>query len=284
MKIGAIIQARTSSSRLPRKVLKELPYGSGITVLQQVIRRLNKSKKVNEIIVATTTDPEDKKIVKIAESENVKWFRGSKEDVLGRYYSAANENNLDLVIRVTSDCPCIDSELVDLAIKEHLKTESDYTSNDSRTFPRGLGTEVINFKTLEKAFKDTQHDYEREHVTPYIYKTRPDLFKITLVKTPEKLNCPEIRITLDTEEDYVLLCIIFDYLYYENMFFKARDIIQIFQRKPWLELINKKIAQKKIYDTLNEEMKEVIRICELQDLKRAKEFLESQNIAKFTKV
>jgi spore coat polysaccharide biosynthesis protein SpsF len=277
MKIGTIIQARTSSTRLPKKVLKELPYGSGITVLQQVVRRLKRSKKIKEIIIATTTYVEDEAIVKVAQSENVKWFRGSREDVLDRYYSAAKENNLGIIIRITSDCPCIDPHIVDGVIEKHLKTYSDYTSNClRRTFPHGLDTEVISFNALKIAYKEARQDFEREHVTPYIYKTRPDLFKITLVEAPKALKFPDIRITLDTEEDYVLLCAVFDYLYPRNKFFSAEDITKLFKKKPWLKLINKKIMQKKIFSSLEEEIREAITLCDLQDLKRAKEFLSSR--------
>ena len=139
MKIGAIVQARTSSTRLPEKVLLELPYGSGITVLQQVIRRLKASEKINQIIIATTTDDADDKIISIAKKENVQFFRGSKENVLERYYLAAKENDLDVIVRITSDCPCIDTPIVDSIINEHVNSKSDYTSNTLiRTYPDGL--------------------------------------------------------------------------------------------------------------------------------------------------
>ena len=107
--IGAIIQARTSSTRLPGKVLLELPYGSGITVLQQVIRRLKQSKKIDTIVVATTEDKADDAIVDIASRESVSSFRGSKENVLERYYLAAKSFGLETIVRITSDCPCIDA-------------------------------------------------------------------------------------------------------------------------------------------------------------------------------
>jgi spore coat polysaccharide biosynthesis protein SpsF len=274
MTTGAIVQARTSSTRLPKKVLKELPYGSHITVLQQVIRRLKRSRRITEIIIATTTDSEDKAIVKLAQNENVKWFRGSKEDVLSRYYLAAKQNKLDIVVRITSDCPCIDPEIIDLIIGEHLRTKSDYTTNAlKRTFPHGIDAEVINFNTLEKVFLEAEQDYEREHVTPYIYKTRPELFNITLIEAPKKLISPDIRITLDTEEDYALLCAVFDYLYPENKFFITKDIIELFKRKPWLEYINAKVVQKKVYNTLTEEIEETLRILDLQDLKMAQNYI-----------
>jgi spore coat polysaccharide biosynthesis protein SpsF len=271
MTIGAIVQARTSSTRLPDKVLKALPYGSQTTVLQQVIRRLKRSKKTAEIIVATTTDSDDKAIVKVAQSENVKWFRGSKDDVLSRYYLAAKRNKLDVIVRITSDCPCIDAEIIDSIIGRHLRTKSDYTTNTlTRTFPHGLDTEVINYHTLVQANNKAEQYFEREHVTPYIYKTRPDLFKITFVEASKRLNFPDIRVTLDTEEDYALLCAVFDYLYPQNKFFAAKDIIDLFKSKSWLKLINKNVTQKKAFMTADEEIKEAIRILELQGLRKAK--------------
>ena len=132
----------------------------------------------------------------------------------------------------------------------------------------------MNFNTLEQANNKAEKYFEREHVTPYIYKTRPELFKITLVEASKKLNFPDIRVTLDTEEDYALLCAVFDYLYHENELFGIEDIIKLFKRKPWVKLINSKIVQKKIHNSLEEEIQETIKVCDLQDLKKAKEYLE----------
>ena len=275
MKIAAIIQARISSTRLPGKVLKELPFNSGITCLEQVIRRLKKSKKIDDIVIATTEDKEDNEIVDIAKKEDVKYFRGSKENVLSRYYFAAKKNNIDVVVRITSDCPCIDVDITDLTIDAHINKAVDYTSNSlTRTYPHGLDVEVFNFNALEEAYKNATKYYEKEHVTPYIYKN-PQKFKINIVKAPKELYASDIRITLDTEEDYALLCAVFDYLYPKNEYFNAYDIVNLFNKeKPWLKLINKKVVQKKILNTLEEEIKEAIKILDLQDLKRARDFLE----------
>jgi len=261
MKIAAIIQARTSSTRLPGKVLKELPY------------KLKKSKKLNDIIIATTKDKEDNEIIDIAKKENVKYFRGSKENVLSRYYFAAKENNIDIIIRVTSDCPCIDVDITDLTIDDHINKMADYTTNSLvRTYPHGLDVEVINFNSLEKAYKNATKDYGKEHVTPYINRN-PQKFKINIIKAPKELYAPDTRITLDTEEDYALLCAVFDYLYPQNKYFNACDIVNLFKEKPWLKLINKKVIQKKIFDTLEEELKEAIKILDLQDLNKARHFI-----------
>lgn len=248
MKIGAVIQARTSSTRLPGKVLKNLPCSSEITVLQQVIRRLKKSKKLDRLIVATTIDKEDAEIVKLAEKEAVQWFRGSLENVLERYYFSAKEHNLDIVVRITSDCPCIDPEIVDLLLEQHVKENADYTSNIlTRTYPRGLDVEVLNFAALEKACREARYAFEKEHVCPYIYKTNPGIFKIQSIKAPAELTAPEIRITIDTEEDYTLLCAVFDCLYFENEYFNAYDIVKLFKDKPQFALINNKVVQKKAF-------------------------------------
>jgi spore coat polysaccharide biosynthesis protein SpsF len=274
MRIAAVIQARVSSTRLPGKVLKELPYGSGITVLEQVIRRVKRCKKLSDVIVATTTEKEDDELVSIAQREEAKHFRGSKEDVLSRYYFASKENDLEILIRITSDCPCIDAEVVDSVIEKHMATKADFTSNTLvKTFPHGLDTEVLNFDALEKAHFEAKQTFEREHVCPYIYKSNPQMFKISAVEAPQRLRAPDIKITLDTEQDYALLCTVFDYLYPENEFFDTEDIIKLFHNKPWLKMINKKVIQKKMFDSLEDELAEAVHLLDLQELKRAKEIL-----------
>jgi len=270
--IGAVIQARTSSTRLPGKVLLDLPYGSGITVLQQVIRRLKRSKKIDTIVIATTDEPADDKIVEIAAKENAICFRGSKENVLERYYLAAKKHELDTVVRITSDCPCIDASLVDATIQHHIAESADYSV--SRSFPQGLDNEVFSFAALETAYKKATKGYENEHVTPYIYKTNPGAFKLCTLNAPKEFCDPEMRITIDTEEDYALLCVLFDNLYIQDKYFDAKDIIRLFKKKPWIRLINKRIVQKKILDTVDQEITEALKIIGLNDLKRAKKIFE----------
>lgn len=238
MKTGAIIQARTSSTRLPQKVFKELPYGSGITALEQVIRRIKKAKNIDEIIVATSIEESDEGIVEIAQKEGVKSSRGSLTDVLGRYYLAAKENSLDVVVRITGDCPCIDPDIVDLIIKKHREEMPDYTSNVLRkTYPGGLDVEAFGFDILEKLHRSAHQGMEREHPTFYIHN-HLEIFKIVHVEAVGEFYAPHIRIALDTKEDYVLLCAMFDELYPQNPYFGAGAIIKFFNEKPWLNLMN----------------------------------------------
>lgn len=273
MKIGAIIQARCSSSRLPKKVLKPLPYDGDVCVLQQVIRRVKKSNLVDEVIVATTTEKEDSEIINLAIKENVPYYRGSLNDVLERYYNVALKNKLDVIVRLTSDNPCIDFNIMDDIIQNHLDTNADYTSNVLlETFPLGMSIEVINFDALQRAYFEASEKYEREHVTPFIYKNHSKDYKINKFTADE--NNSNLRITLDTPQDYSLLCVIYDNLYAKNNYFSLDDILDLFEKKPYLKVINEDIVQKKVCSTLSEELSEAINLCEIHDLNKAKEFIE----------
>jgi len=271
VKKGIIIQARIDSTRLRGKVLLRLPFGSNTSVIETIIRRCKKTTIIDSIILATTRQTNDDILEKIAISENIKIFRGSENNVLERFYCAAKKENLDTIIRITADNPCIDPILVDNILRAHIEGNWDYTTTEG--YPVGLGIEVFNFDALEEAYKNATKYYEKEHVAPYIYKN-PQKFKINIVKAPKDLYAPDIRITLDTEEDYALLCAVFDYLYPKDKYFNAYDIVNLFNEKPWLKLINKKIIQKKIFNNLQEEIKEAIKILDLQDLKRARDFLQ----------
>ncbi len=271
---GVIVQARTGSTRLPGKILKELPYGSGITALEQVIQRLQRCREIERIIIATTTNPEDDVIVEIAERSGVSWFRGSSEDVLSRYFGAAVKYHVDPVIRVTSDCPCIDPAVVDRCVVEFNARGVSYLSNTlERSFPHGLDVEVFSFEALATAQEQAKAPPEREHVTPYIIQHAEVFSRVNVKAFPEETG-PGIRITLDTREDYTLLCAVFDFLYPANPFFGAREIVELFHARPYLHEINRKVVQKKIFHSLREEYQEALKILKLQDLNRMVSYLE----------
>lgn len=280
MKTGIIVQARMGSTRLPGKILKELPFGSGISSLQQVIRRLKRSKTAEEIIIAIPVGDADDRIEEIALSEQVKCFRGSEEDVLERYFKAAEKYKLDVVVRVTGDCPCVDAGIIDLLVKRHIETGADYTSNAyvlTKSFPLGADVEVVNFSALKQACHQATEKFDREHVSEYILLNKSGNFKIESVAAKPEHFGPDIRITLDTEQDYILLCAVYDYLYPKNNFFGIADVVKLFKDKPWLKLVNSKISNKAAHktDSLREELAEAIKVLELQELKKAGEILKT---------
>lgn len=240
-KIVAIVQARLGSTRLPKKIFLPL---SNIPILSHVYNRLNFSKYIHETVIATTDLSEDDLIEDYCKKNKIKFFRGSSDDVLSRYFFAAQKFNADVVVRITSDCPLIDPTIVDNIITEFLKNKVDYASNVlKRTFPRGYDAEVFSFKTLEKAFQLAKKEYEREHVTPFIYN-HPEMFN--LFNYENEIDYSNYRLTVDTKEDYELLKIIYDSLYSKNKIFLMKDVIEFLKKNPDLVNINKHIEQKKL--------------------------------------
>ena len=243
MKVVAIIQARIGSTRLPGKVMKEI---AGKTVLEHVITRVKQAKAIDEIVIATTTKPEDEIIATGAERLGVKVFRGSEEDVLSRYYYAAKENSADIVIRITSDCPLIDPEIIDQMIYKfknlYKDNKVDYLSNTlERTFPRGLDAEVFSYKVLAETFINAEKTYQREHVTPYIYE---NLQKFKLVGHTSEIDYSNHRWTLDTPEDFELITKIYEGLYHQHKLILSNDIINYLKVHPEIVEINHSINQK----------------------------------------
>ena len=243
MKVVCIIQARVGSTRLPKKVLKDI---CGKTVLEHDIERLKRVKNIDQVVIATTIEEKDIEIVKEANRLGVSCFRGSESDVLARYYYTAKEFNADVVVRVTSDCPLLDSEVTGNVIQYYLDNNEkyDYVSNTlERTFPRGLDTEVFSFKALEKAFNEADLESDREHVTPYIWRNS-DIFRNFQYK--RKNDYSDLRLTLDTEEDLKLIEEVYNELYSKKSDFNLNDIINLFIKRPELKLINAEIEQKKV--------------------------------------
>lgn len=240
MKITAIIQARMGSTRLPGKVMKNIVDKP---MLQHVINRLGKSQLVNEIIVAIAQE-KNTPLPKIVEKFGVKSFKGNREDVLDRYYQAARAYKTDVVVRVTSDCPLIDPEVVDKVTAFYLKHEDtvDYVSNVlKRSYPQGLGAEIFSFPTLERAWQETKEPYQREHVTPYIYE-HPEMFRLGNVENNEDLSC--MRWTVDEERDLEFVREVYKRLYKEGETFLMEDILALLRKEPRLMEINKNIKQK----------------------------------------
>jgi spore coat polysaccharide biosynthesis protein SpsF len=243
MKIGAIIQARMGSTRLSGKVMKKI---KGKTVLHHVIDRIQQSKLLDESIVATTILERDDIIENEIKKCGVKCFRGSEEDVLSRYYYAAKENNVDIIIRITSDCPLIDPNVIDEIVEFYLNGNYDLVTNagsdlTQRTYPRGLDTEVFSFEVLENAFINGKESYHREHVTPFIYEYSNKIHNFQNI-----IDYSKYRWTLDTEEDFKLISEIYNRLYKGTHDFYLQDIIELFKQEPKLFTINAHIEQKKV--------------------------------------
>lgn len=238
-KITAIMQARTSSTRLPGKVL--LPLG-GKTVLEQVIDRVAKASCIGELVIATSQDRSDDRICELCSKIGVNFFRGSLNDVLDRYYQAAKKFGSKYICRITSDCPFIDPEIIDRVADKYFEMKCDYISTGRivTTFPDGMDTEIFSFESLERAWRESSLPSEREHVTPYIWKNT-DKFKISELKNDVDLS--RFRLTIDEPADYELAQKIFSSLTDPKM----EDIIEFLEKNESIKDINSSIENNQGY-------------------------------------
>jgi len=235
VKVLGILQARTSSSRLPNKVL--LPV-LGKAMLARQIERIKRCVSIDEFIVATSDDSSDDELEKLCKSLNVSCYRGSLEDVLKRFVDAARPYKPDVIVRLTGDCPLADPELIDKIVNRFLSSDVDYLSNcEPATFPDGLDVEVTKYNLLVQANEEAVLPSHREHVTPYIRK-QPEKFLIDNYLSSTDLS--GLRWTVDEPEDYEFVCKVYEYLYPNNSHFTTNDILALLNEHPELNYINNK--------------------------------------------
>jgi spore coat polysaccharide biosynthesis protein SpsF len=236
--VVAIIQARMSSSRLPGKVLAELGHQP---VLAWVVQRARRAKRVDRVVVATTTDPSDDPVAEYCLANEIAVTRGSMQDVLDRYYKSARHFKADVVVRLTGDCPFIDPEMLDDNLGAFLEAEPplDFAANRlpppfTRTIPIGLDAEYCTFKALEYAWKVADEKHQREHVMPYFYE-HPEKFNILHIT--QEPNYGHFRWTVDTPEDLELLRMIAAYFTGRDDF-SWLEVLEVVQAHPELAEIN----------------------------------------------
>lgn len=275
----AIIQARIASTRLPNKVLLDI---AGQPALTHVVERTRIAKTVDEVVVATTTDPSDDPIERFCAQRNYLYFRGDQHDVLDRYYKAAQAYAAEVIVRITGDCPLIDPGVIDKTVNafhgqpdgelnfqvndvSEVTKETEGTTHSpagvapfdfaanrlpppwGRTYPIGLDTEVCTFSALELAWKEADQPHQREHVMPFFYD-QPERFRILLVN--HEIDYGALRWTLDTPEDLELLRRIFAHFQGRNDF-SWLDILALFEQEPELAKINAHV-QAKHYQAVDE--------------------------------
>ncbi len=236
--IGCILQARMSSTRLPGKVMMKID--SENTMLDCVINQLKNSKQTKNLVVATTEQKEDDVIVELVKRREIKYFRGSKKDVLDRYYQCAKKFDFSEIVRITADNPLIDYEIVDKVV-EHFKLKNyDYITIDQpqistfhQTYPWGYNVEVFTFSALENAWKNAKLASEREHVTPYFYKNN-EIFKQTSIENSEDLS--RFNCTVNTKYDLELIKKIYSNIKKRPILLS--DVIKLFKANPELVKIN----------------------------------------------
>lgn len=233
--IVAVLQARTGSTRLPGKVLKPV---LGQPMLARQIERVKRSRRIGDLIVATSATPPDDPIADACADLRVACYRGALDDVLDRFYQAVLPYESPHVVRLTADCPLADPAIIDDTIDFYLGGGFDYASNALEpTFPYGLDVEVFRFRCLEDAWREAELASDREHVTPFIYG-RSKRYRIGHYKRDEDLS--HLRWTVDYPEDFRFVEAVYQSLYPWKPDFATEDILELLEQQPTLANLNAK--------------------------------------------
>lgn len=239
LKTACIVQARMGNTRLPGKVMKDL---AGAPMLLRVLARLRRATRVDDVIVATTDLARDDAIVELCRASGYPVYRGSESDVLDRYYRAALDHRVDLVVRVTSDCPFIEPAIVDRSVDLYLDSlpDIDYVCNfaPKASFPIGLAVEVFGFALLERLWREDDNPAWREHVTTLVEKF-PERYRIGCVSDP--VDRSTWRWTVDTPEDLVFAQQAYAHFGHDR--FRFDEMVQAVEAHPEWSAINRHVKQ-----------------------------------------
>ena len=228
-----IIQARMGSKRLPGKMMREI---AGEPLLKLIFDRLKRSKKVDKIILATSTSDENDILKKLAIKESIECYRGSEDDVLDRFYQVAQrEKDFMFIVRVCGDNPLTDPLEVDRLISFHQREEYDYSFNhipyDDNGYPDGIGAEILSKDKLEYIWKKTYQTHQREHCFDYIWDNMSQ-FNVGVLRARKSIRRPDIKLDVNTEEDLTFLRSLLDHLSYDQIVhLNTREIIKICDEK-----------------------------------------------------
>ena len=241
-KIVTVIQARTGSTRLPNKVFLPL---AGEPLLYRMYERVISSPLSGTVVIAIPNETADDPIETFCKEKNILLFRGDSFDLLDRHYRAGLKYDAEVVIKIPSDCPLIDPDVISNTINFYLDNSDkyDYVSNlHPQSYPDGNDVEIMSMEALKKAWDNAYKDFEREHTTPYFWEN-PALFRIGNVKWETGLDYSMThRWTIDYYEDYLFIKEVYDELYNQNPRFGIHEILSLLSRKPELTKINEKYA------------------------------------------
>jgi len=236
--IGVLIAVRLKSTRLPKKAMIEI---EGKTIIEHLIERVKMAKMPNVIIVCTSTHPDDTVLIDVAKKVGVKWFAGSEEDIMERFLQAARQERVDIIIRVTGDCPLIDPEYIDKAVAHHIAKGVDYTRVVG--MPVGTGCELFSAKALEKAHTYTVDPNYSEYMSFYFWNN-PEVFRMEEIECDEGVKRPDYRLTVDEIADVELMKEIYQRLYQRGRIFPLKEVIELLDSTPNLVELNKQVKLK----------------------------------------
>lgn len=272
-KRGIIIQARMGSSRLPSKIAIKLPITSKYSILEQIIRRAKAVDSVDLVAIATSNKPENEPLETMTNVHQVILFRGDEEDVLSRYQAIAEQHQLQTIVRLTGDNPCVDPIYVAQAIQTHEQRQAAYTY--TKGLPLGMNIEVISAKALQIAHQQGHTATDREHVT-HFFRQNPDKFTVHYPHVlPQQQDYSALRLTIDTPQDYSLMNMLYQQCYTQNELFGFKEIKAFFQQYPWAQTINQHVPQKQQYSSLEDEKIAALALLEKNGFTYTSQYLKN---------
>ena len=240
-----VIQARMNSTRFPNKVMSDL---SGAPLIERILQRVKKVKKIGKIIIATTKRKEDNILAEIAKLTKVEIFRGSENDLVDRYYQAVKGKSVGHILRLPADNPIPDPSEYNRLINYHLKTNNDFSSNIcnfmSNGYPDGFGVEIFTVDSLKKIWRNEKRKKFREHIALNFYDYKKDKknlkfnFKIGTVKCPKKISRPKLVFDVNYYKDYLFIKQIYEYFLPQKKNFTASDVIKWYDKKYYQKEVN----------------------------------------------
>lgn len=244
----AIVQARTSSSRLPGKVLKPL---EGEPMIVRQLERIARARTLDRIVVATSDDETDDELARILQSRDICVVRGPLEDVLCRFVVALDTHPAEVVVRLTADCPLISSAVIDQVVEAFHAGSADYLSNTMKpTYPDGFDVEVVTAQALRYVDDHTEDQHEREHVTLGVYR-RTDQFSIANFRDPSGADHSALRWTVDNAEDFAFVEAVYRDLYPRAPAFEYVDVLGFVDANPDLVRTDADCARNSALDGLD---------------------------------
>lgn len=245
-KVVATIEARMTSTRLPGKSMKKI---LGKPMLELLLERVKRSRLIDEIVVATTSNSTDDIIEGLTKQMSVGCFRGSENDVLDRVLKAAKYSKADIILELWGDSPLIDHRILDELIEYYFKSDFDCIGttlpNFKKTYPIGLSALIFSRKILEEVESTTQNPSDRENVSNYIYE-HPEKYKIAYLPCPPTLDFPKLRFTVDEQSDFDVVKAVFENLYPINPDFSAKEVVDFLNSNSDVRNINQHVVQRRL--------------------------------------
>jgi len=274
IRIGFIVQARMKSDRLPGKVMMPVPLETGKPLLRWITDELNTLYTYGEVIVATSVDESNNKLVSYCQENNIKCFRGNEEDVLSRFIAVAKENKFDHIVRLTGDNPIVDAGILMTVINQHSAQRVDYTKTEG--LPLGMNFEIMTTAAvLDLEFK-TLTPEEHEHVTLHIRNNSS--YKKNTYSVATKEGIAQLRLTIDYPSDFIVLSTLLSLKDVNDSESIGLSFVEaVYEKYPWLFDLNRTNFQKKQFNSIEEEMEEACKLLLNSDFKRAVEKLRRAN-------